>query len=101
MALPNVGCRSTVLERRDTLVHIMRIRTRDLHMKTDAWVRRAARGEDVVVTDRGRSIARLLPFEETHTARPFRERRVLPEFHALPEVSGDATACVSEDRDRR
>ena len=79
----------------------MRITIRDLHWNTGEWVRRAARGEDVVITDRGRPVASLIPFEEADAARPFRERRVLPEFHALAEVSGDTTACVSEDRDRR
>ena len=70
-------------------------------MNTGEWVRRAARGEDVVITERGRPVASLIPFEEGHAVRPFRERRVLPEFEALPEVSGDAAAYVFEDRDRR
>ena len=70
-------------------------------MDTGKWVRRAARGEDVVITERGRPVASLIPFGEGHAARRFRERRVLPEFDALPEVSGDAAAYVSDDRDRR
>ncbi|MDE0460046.1 MAG: type II toxin-antitoxin system prevent-host-death family antitoxin [Chromatiales bacterium] len=77
------------------------IRIRDLHMNTGEWVRRAARGEGVVITERGRPVASLIPFEEGHAARSFRERHVLPEFDALPEISGDTTAYVSEDRDRR
>lgn len=79
----------------------MRIGIRDLHMNTGEWVHRAARGEDVVITERGRPVATLAPFEEDHAARPFRERSVLPEFDALPEVSGEAAAYVSGDRDRR
>ena len=70
-------------------------------MHTGEWVRRAARGEGVVITERGRPVASLIPFEEGHAARSFRERHVLPEFDSLPEISGDATAYVSEDRDRR
>ena len=93
--------RLTVPERSDTLVHMEQIRIRDLHMNTGEWVRRAARGEGVVITERGRPVASLIPFEEGHAVRSFRERQVLPEFDALPEVSGDATAYVSEDRDRR
>ena len=70
-------------------------------MKTGEWVRRAARGEGVVITERGRPVASLVPFHEHSASRSFRERLVLPEFEALPVVSGDATADVSEDRDRR
>jgi len=37
------------------------IRIRDLHMKTGEWVRRAARGEGVVITERGRPATSLIP----------------------------------------
>ena len=70
-------------------------------MNTSEWVRRAVRGEEVVITERGRPVASLIPFEEGRAAGSFRDRRILPEFDALPEVSGDTTAFVSEDRDRR
>lgn len=82
------------------LVHIMRIGIRDLHMNTSEWIRRAVRGEEVVITERGRPVASQIPYEEDRAAGSSRERRMLPEFDALPEVSGDATAFVSEDRDR-
>ena len=78
-----------------------RIRIRDLHMKTGEWVRRAARGEGVVITERGRPVASLIPFREGDAGCSFRDRHVLPEFEALPVVAGDGTAYVSEDRDRR
>ena len=74
---------------------------RDLHIKTGEWVRRAARGEGVVITERGRPVASLIPFREGDPGRSFRERHVLPEFEALPVVPGDATAYVSDDRNRR
>ena len=70
-------------------------------MNTSEWIRRAVRGEEVVITERGRPVASLIPFEEGRAAGSFRERRMLPEFDALPEVSGDATPYISEDRDRR
>ena len=70
-------------------------------MKTGEWVRRAARGEGVVITERGRPVASLMPFREGDAGRAFRERKVLPEFDALPVVPGDAASFVSEDRDRR
>ena len=77
------------------------IRIRDLHLKTGEWVRRAARGEGVVVTERGRPVASLVPYAPDASGRSFRDRRVLPEFDALPSVPGDASVYVSEDRDRR
>ena len=53
-------------------------------MKTGEWVRRAARGEGVVITERGRPVASLIPFREGDAGRSFRERHVLPEFDARP-----------------
>ena len=70
-------------------------------MKTGKWVRRAARGEGLVITERGRPVASLIPFREGESGRPFRDRPVLPEFEVLPANEGDAAAYVSEDRDRR
>ena len=70
-------------------------------MKTGEWVRRAAHGEGVVITERGRPVASLIPFREDDAGRSFRERHLLPEFDALPVMSGDASTYVSEDRDRR
>ena len=83
-----------------TFLHMERIGIRDLHMKTGEWVRRSARGEGVVVTERGRPVAVLVPFREADAGRSFRHRIVLPEFEALPAVPGDSTADVSDDRDR-
>ena len=77
-----------------------RIKLRDLHIKTGEWVRRAARGEGIIITERGRPVASLIPFNEGNLGRSFRERQMLPEFDTLPEVSGDATTYISEDRDR-
>jgi prevent-host-death family protein len=37
-----------------------KISIRDLHFKTGEWVRKAAAGEGVVITDRGRPVATLL-----------------------------------------
>lgn len=70
-------------------------------MTTGEWARRATRGEGVVITDRGRPVASLIPFREGDAGRSFRDRLVLPEFETLPAVDGDSTGYVSEDRDRR
>ena len=45
-------------------------------------------------------MASLIPFDEGSLNRSFRDRQTLPEFDALPEVSGDAAVYISEDRDR-
>ena len=81
-------------------VHMKRIGVRTLHLKTGEWVRRAALGEGVVITDRGRPVASLLPVRPGDLSTPFGERCTLPEFDALPPVSGYSGAYVSEDRDR-
>jgi prevent-host-death family protein len=82
------------------IVHMKKISIRDLHLKTGEWVRRAASGDRLVVTDRGRPIASLSEFREDDFGTPYSERRILPEFDALEVVSGDSTRYVSEDRDR-
>lgn len=81
-------------------VHMKRIGIRELHLKTGEWVRRAARGEGVVITGGGRPAASLLPVRAGDLSTPFGERCTLPEFDALPAVSGCSGAYVSEDRDR-
>ena len=73
---------------------------RDLHMRTSEWVRRAARGDRVVVTERGRPTTALVASREGDAVRSFRDRVLLPEFDALPAVAGDSTVDVSDDRDR-
>lgn len=77
-----------------------RITIRDLHIKTGEWVRTAASGEDVVITDRGRPIATLAALHERDLGTPFTERRTLAEFEALPAVRGESSRYVSEDRSR-
>jgi antitoxin (DNA-binding transcriptional repressor) of toxin-antitoxin stability system len=62
--------------------------------------RDAACGEGIGITDRGRPATSLLPVRLGDLGRPFRERCTLPEFDALPPVSGDSGANVSHDRDR-
>ena len=73
---------------------------RELHLMTGEWVRSVALGEGVVIIDRGRPVASLLPVRPGDLSVPFGQRRTLPEFDALPEVSGDSGVYVSEDRDR-
>jgi prevent-host-death family protein len=46
------------------------ISIRELHLKTGEWVRHAARRGPIVVTDRGRRVAALRPFDDSMTSRP-------------------------------
>ena len=81
-------------------VHMKRIGIRELHLKTGGWVRRAALGKGVLITDPGCPVASLLPVRPRDLSTPFRERRTLAEFDALGPMSGDSGVYVSEDRDR-
>ena len=82
-------------------VHMKRIGVWTLHLNRRMGApRRAALGEGVVITDRGRPVASLLPVRPGDLSTPFGERCTLPEFDALPPVSGYSSAYVSEDRDR-
>lgn len=81
-------------------MHVERVSIRDLHLKTGELVRRAALGEGVVITDRGRPLASIIPVRPDDLSTPFADRRTLPEFDALPVTGGDATEHVSEDRER-
>lgn len=53
---------------------------RELQQHASAWVRRAAAGEELEVTDRGRPVARLGPVPKTETGLAALERagRVVP-----------------------
>ena len=74
------------------------ISIRELHMHTGKWVRRAAvAGEPLIVMDRGRPAARLMPLEDL-PARSFASRRVLPGFADLPEIVADSGGLLEEDR---
>lgn len=77
-----------------------KITIRDLHIKTGEWVRKAASGDDVVITDRGRPVATLSALDERDLGTHFSQRRTLPEFEALPDIAGDSSTYVTEDRSR-
>jgi prevent-host-death family protein len=50
------------------------ISIRELHLETGRWVRQAASQGPIVVTDRGRRIAALQPFDASMTGRPLPNR---------------------------
>lgn len=74
------------------------ITIRELHMNTGQWVRAASRGRSgVVVLDRGRPAARLMPVEETEGV-DFSRRKLVRGFDRLPELTVDSARLLEEDR---
>jgi antitoxin (DNA-binding transcriptional repressor) of toxin-antitoxin stability system len=82
------------------IVHMVQITIRDLHMKTGEWVRKAADAESIVVMDRRRPVAKLVPFTLEDQGIPFGDRPMVKGFSNLPKLSHDSTVFLSEDRDR-
>jgi prevent-host-death family protein len=82
------------------IVHMVQIAIRDLHMKTGEWVRKAAHSGDIVVMDRGRPVAKLVPFKAGDEGKSFADRTLVKGFSALPKLRHDSTHGLSEDRDR-
>lgn len=80
-------------------VHMKVISIRELHLETGQWVRSAGRpGARIVVTDRGRPVATLVPFASpsARARLPDRER----EIRKLSHIDVDSSEVVSDMRDR-
>lgn len=80
-----------------------KISIRDLHGETGKWVREAARFDELVVTERGRPIATIVPYREPPSGNPFKTRKLRPGYAALlGRLRGgtDSATIVSEGRDR-
>ena len=78
------------------------ISIRELHEETDQWVRQAQFGE-ILVTDSGKSVAKLLPMNEPLRGLSFKDWQPSPEYAAImlrPVGGTDSTQIISEDRDR-
>ena len=69
-------------------------------MKTGGWVRKAAHAEGIAVLDRGRPVAKLVPFFPEDEGGGFARRPLVKGFAALPKTGHDSTRYLSEDRDR-
>jgi antitoxin (DNA-binding transcriptional repressor) of toxin-antitoxin stability system len=80
-----------------------RISIRELHEATGRWVREAVRVEELVVTERGRPIATIVPYVEPVRANAFKTRKLRPGYaKLLGRLRGgtDSSAIVSDSRDR-
>lgn len=87
-------------------VTLKTITLRELHEKTGEWVRSAGHFGELAVTDRGRTIAKIVPQDPPSEVPYFARRKVSAAFARLMksgELRGgeDCTVGISEDRDAR
>jgi prevent-host-death family protein len=76
------------------------ISIRELHLETGRWVRHAASRGPVVVTDRGRRVAALQPFDAfAATGRPLPDREAT--IRKRSRVPVDSVAYQSDLREDR
>lgn len=80
-------------------VHMKTISIRELHLKTGFWVRHAASRGPIAVTDRGRRVAALQPFDASVTGRPLPNREAV--IRKRSTVPVDSGVYLSELREGR
>jgi antitoxin (DNA-binding transcriptional repressor) of toxin-antitoxin stability system len=80
------------------IVHMKAISIRELHLRTGRWVRSLEDGGPMLVTDRGRPIATLVPFEARDGRKGLPDREAA--IAKLPRIPIDSADYVSEARDR-
>jgi prevent-host-death family protein len=80
-------------------VHMKTISIRELHLRTGQWVRHAASRGPIVVTDRGRRVAALQPFDASVTGRPLPNRETA--IRKRSKVPVDSAVYQSELREDR
>jgi len=80
-------------------VHMKTISIRELHLKTGQWVRHAASRGPIAVTDRGRRVAALQPFDASMTGRPLPNREAA--IRKRSKVPVDSAVYQSELREDR
>lgn len=77
---------------------------KELHEKTGEWLRRVRVEGEVIVTDRGTPIARMLPPAREPAASPFARRKLLrgvARLIARPLGSPDSAEIIGTMRDGR
>jgi prevent-host-death family protein len=71
---------------------------RDLHIRTSEFIREAAAGAVIVIERRGEPVAELRPLSrKAHRIRLPDMSRIWDTF---PQLAGDSTRFIEEDRDR-
>lgn len=71
---------------------------RDLRIYASELVREAAEGEVIVIERRGQPVAELRPLSNTRKRPKFRDMSRF--WNTFPQLPGDSTQFISEDRDR-
>ncbi len=80
-------------------VHMKTISIRELHLETGRWVRHAASRGPIVVTDRGRRVAALQPFDASVTRRSLPNREAtIRKRSKVPVDSAVYQSDLREDR---
>lgn len=77
---------------------------RELHERTGDLVRQAARHGEIVITDHGHAIAKIVFHQETPETPYFSRRKLNPDFRAIMnKLRGgtDSTEIISDDREDR
>ncbi len=88
-----------------TLCHMKTISIRELHEKTGEWIRKVDKHGEIYVTDRGKTVARILP-QANQSVRPYFSHRKISAAFGKLLVRGrlrggtDSTQMISEDRER-
>ncbi len=75
----------------------------ELHEETGEWVRQAAQYGEILVTDRGKTVAKLVPPDESPKWSSFKDWQPSPEFAAImhrPVGGTESTQIISEERNR-
>ena len=75
------------------------ISIRELHLKTGRWVRHVASWGPIIVTDRGRPVAALQPFDASVIGRPLPNREAA--IRKRSKIPVDSAAHLSELREDR
>lgn len=84
---------------RVTILHMKTISIRGLHLKTGRWVRHAASRGPIAVTDRGRRVAALQPFDAFVTGQPLPNREAaIRKRSKVPIDSGVYVSGLHEGR---
>jgi len=96
----------TTFPRCVTLRHLKTVTLRELHAKTGKLVREASRHGQILVTDNGRTIAKIVPETEAAAVPYFGRRKTSAGFSRLDESGKtgrgtDITQFISEDREDR
>ena len=80
-------------------VHMKTISIRELHLETGRWVRHVASRGPIIVTDRGRRVATLQPFDQALIGQPLPNREAaIRKRSRVPVDSVVYQAELREDR---